>query len=73
MACKVSTRNLPETELRCLAGLLTNVELLEAKRPTQVENEFENVGVDEDGHVVIHNARYNTRVRRSKQVHLSSS
>ena len=54
--------------MRCLADLLANVELLDAEKPTKVDGEFENIELDAEGHVVIRNARYNTRVRRSKQV-----
>ena len=71
-APKVDTNNLPKPHLRCLAELVTNVALLEAEKPTQAENEFEGVVLDSDGQLVIQNARYNTRVRRSKQVSVSA-
>lgn len=67
-AVKVDTRNLPDSHLACLSRLLLNVELLEGGRPTEMENEFDGVDVDADGQLVIRNARYNTRVRKSKQV-----
>ncbi|PIL29510.1 hypothetical protein GSI_08318 [Ganoderma sinense ZZ0214-1] len=66
-ALKVDTDHLPKPHLQCLADLMTNVALLEAEKPTQAENEFEGVVLDGDGQLVIQNARYNTRVRRSKQ------
>ncbi|KAM5545226.1 hypothetical protein V8D89_001337 [Ganoderma adspersum] len=66
-APKVDTDNLPKPHLQCLAELVTNVALLDAEKPTQAENEFEGVVLDSDGQLVIQNARYNTRVRRSKQ------
>lgn len=69
-ALKVDTNNLPTSHLQCLAELVTNIALLEAEKPTQAENEFEGVMLDGDGQLVIQNARYNTRVRRSKQVRL---
>ncbi|KAI0712798.1 P-loop containing nucleoside triphosphate hydrolase protein [Cerioporus squamosus] len=64
---KVHTRNLQDADLRCLSELVMNVELLEAGRPTHMENEFEHVEMDEDGQLVIRNARFNNRVRPSKQ------
>ena len=72
-APKVDTNNLPKPHLRCLAELVTNVALLDAEKPTLAENEFEGVVLDSDGQLVIQNARYNTRVRRSKQVSVSAS
>lgn len=33
-----------------------------------MENEFDGVDIDADGQLVIRNSRYNTRVRKSKQV-----
>lgn len=65
---KVDTNNVQGVELRVLGELLMNVELLEAEKPTQMDNEFENVEVDSDGQIVIRNARFNTRVRASNQV-----
>ncbi|KAH9856811.1 hypothetical protein C2E23DRAFT_721458 [Lenzites betulinus] len=67
IAARVDTRNLPDPHLECLAQLVLNVALLEAERPTQMTNEFENVELGPDGNIVIRNTRYNTRVRRSKQ------
>ncbi|KAI1783950.1 P-loop containing nucleoside triphosphate hydrolase protein [Ganoderma leucocontextum] len=69
-ALKVDTDNLPKPHLQCLAELVTNVALLEAEKPTQAENEFEDVVLDGDGELVIQNARYNTHVRRSTQTAL---
>lgn len=69
-AAKVDTRNLPDSHLACLSRLLLNVELLEGERPTETENEFDGVDIDADGQLVIRNSRYNTRVRKSKQVGL---
>ncbi|KAI0359441.1 P-loop containing nucleoside triphosphate hydrolase protein [Trametes cingulata] len=66
-AQKVRTSNLPDTHLECLSRLVRNVELLEAEQPTQVDSEFESVEVGPDGQLLIRNARYHTRVRRSKQ------
>ncbi|EJF57438.1 hypothetical protein DICSQDRAFT_69502 [Dichomitus squalens LYAD-421 SS1] len=66
-ASKVETTNLPDVHLQCLADLMTNIVLLEAERPTHIENDFEDVTLDEDGQLVITNERYSNRVRRSKQ------
>ncbi|KAH9888514.1 hypothetical protein C8Q73DRAFT_655707 [Cubamyces lactineus] len=66
-ALKVNTSLLAHSHLVCLSQLLWNVELLEGERPTQMENEFDGVEEGEDGQLVIRNARYNTRVRRSGQ------
>lgn len=67
-AAKVQTRNLQDVELRCLSELVMNVELLEAERPTHMENEFEHAEMDGDGQLRVRNARFNTRVRPSRQV-----
>ena len=71
-ASKVDTSTLPDAHLQCLAGLMKNVALLEAEKPTRMENDFEDVALDGDGQLVILNERYNTRVRRSKQVRLDT-
>ena len=62
------TENLQDAELQCLAELMMNVELLEAARPTHMDSEYEHVEMDGDGQLVVRNARFNTRVRPSKQV-----
>ncbi|CDO72676.1 hypothetical protein BN946_scf184985.g96 [Trametes cinnabarina] len=66
-ALRVRTRLLEDSHLECLSQLLLNVELLEAERPTQMNNEFDGVEIDTDGRLAIRNSRFNTRVRRSKQ------
>ena len=71
-ASKVDTSNLSGVHLQCLAGLMKNVALLEAEKPTRMENDFEDVVLDGDGQLVILNERYNTRVRRSKQVRIDT-
>ncbi len=65
---KVDTDNLQDVELHVLGELLMNVELLEAEKTIQMENDFESVEVDGDGQIIIQNARFNTRVRASNQV-----
>ncbi|KAI0740540.1 P-loop containing nucleoside triphosphate hydrolase protein [Earliella scabrosa] len=64
---KVDTRNLTASELQCLTGLILNVELLDAGKPTKMENEFDDIEVGPDGQLLVRNARYNTRLRPSKQ------
>ncbi|EIW59192.1 uncharacterized protein TRAVEDRAFT_122448 [Trametes versicolor FP-101664 SS1] len=63
----IDTRNLPDPHLACLSQLILNVELLEGERSSTAEGEIEGVEVGVDGQLVIQNARFNTRVRRSKQ------
>ena len=70
---KVDTRNLQASELQCLTGLILNVELLDAGKPTKMENEFDDIEVGPDGQLLVRNARYNTRLRPSKQVRVDSS
>ncbi|OSC98823.1 P-loop containing nucleoside triphosphate hydrolase protein [Trametes coccinea BRFM310] len=67
LALKIRTSHLEDSHLQCLSRLLLNVELLEAERPTLMDNEFDGVDVGADGQLTIRNARFNTRVRRSKQ------
>ena len=47
---------------------MLNVELVEADKPTQVENDFDKIELGTDGHLVLRNARFKTRVRGSAQV-----
>ncbi|KAJ2974699.1 hypothetical protein NUW54_g11853 [Trametes sanguinea] len=44
-ALKVRTRHLDDAHLGCLSRVLLQVELLEAERPTLMENEFEDVDI----------------------------
>ncbi|KAI0644849.1 P-loop containing nucleoside triphosphate hydrolase protein [Trametes meyenii] len=66
-ARKVDTSLLDESHLACLSKLFLNVELLEAQRPTQTDTQFDGVAADKDGRLIIQNARYKTRVRKSTQ------
>ena len=69
---KVDTRNLTGPQLACLSQLVLNVELLDAERPTRVENDFERIEVgDSKGSVTLRNARFKTKVRNSGQVRTS--
>lgn len=69
-AAKVDTRHLPQHQLACLAQLVLNVELLEKDKPTVVDNDLEDIGVDPRGQVILHNKRFRTRVRKSRQVRI---
>ena len=69
-ALKVDTHNLSTAQLACLGQLITNVELLEAELPTQVDNDFEHVkqhGKNKN-EVILRNARFKTKIRESGQV-----
>ncbi|KAI0915361.1 hypothetical protein AcV5_003854 [Taiwanofungus camphoratus] len=65
-APQINTQYLRCQELQCLDKLVQNVELLEAKKPEQMENEFERIEMI-DGNLCVHNSRYKTRLRRSEQ------
>nr|VWO99307.1 Adenylate cyclase [Ganoderma boninense] len=72
-ALKVDTRNLSVSQLVCVSQLVLNVELLDAGRPTRMENDFERVGVDKTGSAIVTNARFKSKVRESGQtiVHIN--
>ncbi|KAH9921368.1 P-loop containing nucleoside triphosphate hydrolase protein [Amylocystis lapponica] len=65
-AARIDTKRLRLAELECLGRLVNNVELLEAQKPEQMENEFSGVDLIGD-HLVLQNSRYKTRVRRSEE------
>lgn len=64
----MDTRYLPQHHLGCLAQLVLNVALLEKDKPTVADNDFKNIAVNSRGEVVLHNERFKTRVRASRQV-----
>ncbi|TBU26538.1 P-loop containing nucleoside triphosphate hydrolase protein [Dichomitus squalens] len=64
---KVDTRNASPLQLACLAQLVLNVELLEAEQPTQVDNDFEHVRQNGKDKIILHNARFKTKIRDSSQ------
>ncbi|PIL32979.1 hypothetical protein GSI_05097 [Ganoderma sinense ZZ0214-1] len=66
-AAKVDTRRLPQHHLACLSQLVLNVALLEKDKPTIADNDFEDIGLNSQGQVVLHNKRFKTRVRASRQ------
>nr|VWO99306.1 GPI-anchored CFEM domain protein B [Ganoderma boninense] len=66
-AAKVNTRHLPQHHLACLSQLVLNVALLEKDKPTISDNDFEKLGLDSQGQVILHNKRFKTRVRASRQ------
>ncbi|KAI0644790.1 P-loop containing nucleoside triphosphate hydrolase protein, partial [Trametes meyenii] len=68
---KLRTSHLLPTHIECLSLLTTNIELLEANRPTSFENEFTKVDRKDKHNLDLHNARFSTRARKSKQTFLS--
>ncbi|TCD66239.1 hypothetical protein EIP91_001642 [Steccherinum ochraceum] len=62
----VCTRWLHAEHLAVLGRMVLNMELLEASKPTKMDNEFDAVEMA-DGQVVIQNSRYKTRVRASRR------
>ncbi|PIL32978.1 hypothetical protein GSI_05096 [Ganoderma sinense ZZ0214-1] len=70
---KVDTRHLTGPQLACLSQLVLNVELLDAERPTRVENDFDAIKVTDKCSVTLRNARFKSKVRKSGQtiVHIN--
>ncbi|KAL7277493.1 hypothetical protein ACG7TL_008414 [Trametes sanguinea] len=66
-SAKLRTEHLRVAHIECLAVVAMNVELLEAKKPTKRENEFSRVDILKGRKLLLHNARYQTRVRKSRQ------
>ncbi|OJT07637.1 ATP-dependent helicase upf1 [Trametes pubescens] len=64
---RVSTYGLRPSHLTCLSLHAMNVELLEAMKPTQMDNDFEGWEMGKVGKLVLHNARFKTKVRHNKQ------
>lgn len=69
---RVSTRRLRLSHLACLSLHVKNVELLEMMKPTHMDNDFETWELDKDGKLILHNSRFKTKVRHSRQVCLSA-
>lgn len=65
---KLRTQHLTAPHLRCLAVIVMNIELLEAMKPTQMQNEFKHVVLEKDGKISLINSRFKSRVRKSRQV-----
>ena len=66
----MDTRNLQAHQLSCLSQLVLNIELVEADKPTVVENDFDKIDLTTDGKLVLRNSRFKTRVRVSAQVRI---
>ncbi|KAI0359312.1 P-loop containing nucleoside triphosphate hydrolase protein [Trametes cingulata] len=66
-ARKLRTQVLHASHLSCLALQVMNVELLESDKPTHYDNDFAKVERTKRGDLVLHNTRFKTKVRRSKQ------
>ncbi|KAH9856840.1 P-loop containing nucleoside triphosphate hydrolase protein [Lenzites betulinus] len=66
-AATACTRNVPRPHLNCLSLHVMNLELLEAAKPTHLDNDFERSETDTKGELIVHNARFKTRIRHSKQ------
>ncbi|KAI0764284.1 P-loop containing nucleoside triphosphate hydrolase protein [Trametes elegans] len=70
-APKLRTTSMPAQHLACISLQVMNVALLEAKKPTHFDNDFERLQQDESGKLKLHNARFNTRVRHSNKIYIS--
>ncbi|KAI0333205.1 hypothetical protein GY45DRAFT_320850 [Cubamyces sp. BRFM 1775] len=64
---KLRTHHLPTSHLQCLSVIAMNIELLEAMKPTQMQNEFKDVFVTKGGEIRLLNSRFKSRVRKSRQ------
>jgi len=54
--------------LQLYADMASRVTRLDFLKPRIQENDFSGVETEADGTMVVHNARYKTRIRASKQV-----
>ncbi|KAI0251233.1 hypothetical protein BJV78DRAFT_1282728 [Lactifluus subvellereus] len=66
----LSTRFLDRAMLQCFVALATRSIRLDLLKPLIQETEFTAIQLAEDGSLVINNARFKTRVRRSKTTYL---
>ncbi|KAI0800445.1 hypothetical protein C8Q74DRAFT_414277 [Fomes fomentarius] len=64
---RVNTRHLHAHQLSYLAQQVINAELVEADKPKRVDNDFDQIHVNKKGDLVLRNARFKTRVRKSAQ------
>ncbi|KAL1940377.1 hypothetical protein VTO73DRAFT_8949 [Trametes versicolor] len=67
---RVSTYGLRPSHLTCLSLHAMNLELLEAMKPTQMDNDVEGWEMGKDGRLILHNARFKTKVRHCKQTYV---
>ncbi len=54
--------------LECLDHLLSQADILERAKPTEISNDFTEVNKDSSGQLQLYNSRFRTRVRNSPQV-----
>ncbi|CAL1711902.1 unnamed protein product [Somion occarium] len=66
-AKKVDTNILQHRFLDCLGRLVVTIDLLNAAKPTTIENEFDSVEMGDGQQLILQNSRFKTRVRRSNQ------
>ncbi|PBK86105.1 hypothetical protein ARMGADRAFT_941008 [Armillaria gallica] len=54
--------------LECLGHLLSQADILECAKPTEISNDFTDVNKDSNGQWQLYNSRFRTRVRDSRQL-----
>ncbi|KAK0433858.1 P-loop containing nucleoside triphosphate hydrolase protein [Armillaria borealis] len=64
----VETRWLKREVLECLGHLLSQADILECAKPTEISNDFTDVNKDSNGKWQLYNSRFRTRVRDSRQL-----
>ncbi|KAK0216388.1 P-loop containing nucleoside triphosphate hydrolase protein [Armillaria fumosa] len=64
----IETRWLKREVLECLGDLLSQANMLECAKPTEISNDFTEVIQDNSGQLQLYNSRFKTRVRNSPQL-----
>ncbi|PBK86089.1 P-loop containing nucleoside triphosphate hydrolase protein [Armillaria gallica] len=64
----IETRWLKREVLECLDHLLSQADILERAKPTEISNDFTEVNKDSSGQLQLYNSRFRTRVRNSPQL-----
>ncbi|PBK61103.1 P-loop containing nucleoside triphosphate hydrolase protein [Armillaria solidipes] len=64
----VETRWLKREVIECLRHLVSQVNILERAKPTEMSNDFTEVNQASNGRLLLHNSRFKTRVRASPQL-----
>ncbi|KAK0216384.1 P-loop containing nucleoside triphosphate hydrolase protein [Armillaria fumosa] len=64
----VETRWLEREVLDCLGHLVSQVDVLERAKLTEMSNDFTEVNQDSSGRLLLHNSRFKTRVRGSSHL-----
>ncbi|PBK86038.1 P-loop containing nucleoside triphosphate hydrolase protein [Armillaria gallica] len=54
--------------IKCLGHLVSQVNILERAKPTEMSNDFTEVNQGSSGRLLLHNSRFKTRVRASPQL-----